>query len=97
MPMEAVAEAKGPQPIQKPARRRSPGANGAAEAHARFFFAREGSNGSHPALDHEVKSEGEALVESLKTGLSYYIVSEYRAVPDTSGKKPQIRKEAVKR
>ena len=39
--------------------------------------------------------EAEALVESLKTGRTFYAVYEYRAAADCSGKAPQIRKEAV--
>ena len=97
MPAETAAEVKGPQPVQRPAKRRSPGASVSTEPVERFFLTRSGADGAHPALDHEIASESEALVESLKTGLSYYVISEYRAIPDVSGKMPQIRKEAVKR
>jgi hypothetical protein len=48
-------------------------------------------------LDKEFATESEAIVESLKTGLSYYAVSEWRGVADFSGKKPQFRREPVTR
>jgi hypothetical protein len=37
------------------------------------------------------------MIESLKTGLSYYSVVEWRAIADFSGKNPQVRSEAVKK
>jgi hypothetical protein len=64
-------------------------------AKPRFFLAREGKTGREPAFEREFASEAEVLVESLKTGRSFYVVSEYRAAADCSGKAPQIRKEAV--
>ena len=48
-----------------------------------------------PALDREVTSEGEALVEALRLGVTYYEVQEFRVVPDFAGRKPQLNKEAV--
>jgi hypothetical protein len=63
---------------------------------ARYFLARaDGTNGT-PALDREVPSEGEALVEALRLGVTFYAVQEFRVVPDFSGRKPQLNKEAVK-
>jgi hypothetical protein len=37
------------------------------------------------------------MIESLKSGLNYYSVVEYRAVSDCSGKQPVVKKEAVRR
>jgi hypothetical protein len=88
---EAIPEGKVGQPVSR--RRRA-----AAETdgvRARFFLAREGAHGREPALDRELQSEAEALVESLKTGRSFYSVCEYQGVADCSSGKPQIRKEAV--
>jgi hypothetical protein len=48
-------------------------------------------------LEREVASENEAIIESLTTGQNYYVVSEWRAVADLSGKVPQIGREGVKR
>ena len=42
-----------------------------------------------------VKPEGEALVEALRLGVTYYEVQEFRVVPDFAGRKPQLNKEAV--
>jgi hypothetical protein len=62
---------------------------------ARFFLGK--ADGKTPLLEREVASEKEALLESLKTGQSYFAVSEWRAIADLSKEVPQIRKEAVKR
>lgn len=88
-----AAEMKGPQPAERRSRRRT-AADGAA---LRFFLAQEGANGSPPVLDQELDSENDALVASLRSGLSYYAVAEYRAMADTAGRAPRIRKEASKR
>jgi hypothetical protein len=62
---------------------------------ARFFLGK--ADGKMPVLDREMPGEKEALLESLKTGQSYFAVSEWRAIADLSKDVPQIRKEAVKR
>ena len=64
---------------------------------ARYFLAKANSDGSTPALDREVASEGEALVEALRLGVTYYAVQEFRVIPDFAGKRPQLNKEAVPR
>jgi hypothetical protein len=46
-------------------------------------------------LDRELDSEPEAIVESLKTGRSYFVISEWKGLADLSKKDPLIRKEAV--
>lgn len=63
----------------------------------RFFLAKPGSNGTSPALEREVATENEALVESFKLGVPYYSVQEWRAVSDLAGKKPQLTGELVSR
>jgi len=60
----------------------------------RFFLSKSDSN-AIPNLDREFDNEPEAIVESLKTGRSYFIVSEWRGLADLSKKMPLIRKEAV--
>ena len=62
----------------------------------RFFLAKTGGNNGVPEFSKEVPRESEAMVESLKTGLSYFVVSEWRGVADFSGKKPQLGREAVR-
>ena len=40
-------------------------------------------------------SEGEALVEALRSGVTYYAIQEFRVIPDFAGRRPQLQKEAV--
>ena len=61
----------------------------------RYFLAKPATTGGPPALDREVASEGEALVEALRLGVTYYAVQEFRPVPDFAGRRPQLKKEAV--
>ena len=63
---------------------------------ARYFLAKANGNGDSLAFDREMASEGEALVEALRLGVTYYEIQEYRVVPDFSGRKPLLGKEAVK-
>ena len=62
---------------------------------ARYFLAKANGEGDSPALDREVASEGEALVEALRLGVTFYEVQEFRVVPDFAGRKPQLNKEVV--
>jgi hypothetical protein len=62
---------------------------------ARYFLAKANNDGSSPALDREVETEGKALVEALRLGVTYYAVREFRVIPDFSGRRPQLKKEAV--
>jgi hypothetical protein len=62
---------------------------------ARYFLAKANSDGGSPALDREVASEGEALVEALRLGVTYYAIQEFRVIPDFAGRRPQLKKEAV--
>ena len=68
-----------------------------AAPQARFFLAKPGASGATPALERECATEAEAIAEAFKTGVSYYAVSEYRALVDCSGKQPVFKKEAVKK
>ena len=63
----------------------------------RFFLAKTGSAKGVPELGKEFATEAEAIVESLKAGLSYFAVVEWRGVADFSGKKAKLTKEAVTR
>jgi hypothetical protein len=79
---------------------RAPKENGGAQQaapQARFFLAKPGASGATPALERECATEAEAIAEAFKTGVSYYAVSEYRALVDCSGKQPVFKKEAVKK
>ena len=83
---------------QKPgSRRRHPHTDSGEEdkPNARYFLGKAGSDVGTPALEREVASEGEALVEALRLGVNYYAIEEFRVVPDFSGRRPQLTKESV--
>jgi hypothetical protein len=63
-------------------------------ASVRFFISKTGSD-RLPIVDQELETEAEAMIESLKTGKSYLVISEWKSVPDLSKKVPQIRKECI--
>jgi hypothetical protein len=63
--------------------------------HSRYFLGKPDNSGDTPALDREVSSEGEALVEALRSGVTFYTLQEFRVVPDFSGRRPQLKKEPV--
>jgi hypothetical protein len=62
----------------------------------RFFLAKPGGSSASPELGKEMSGEAEAIVESLKTGLHYFLVTEWRGVADLSGRKPQLAREAAR-
>ena len=62
----------------------------------RFFLAKPGGSHGIPEFSKEFPGEAEAMVESLKTGSSYFVISEWRGIADFSGKKPQLGREAVR-
>lgn len=64
---------------------------------ARFFLSSPGANGNALQVGREFSSEGEARVEALKAGLTYYSVREWRPVADFAGKNPELKREAVAR
>ena len=92
-----VEEAKGPQPVARSPRRRSAPQDQSQIGSVRFFLAKAGANGTIPSLDREIATEGEAKIESLKSGLNYYSLIEWHATADFTGKNPQVRSEPVKR
>lgn len=90
---------RGPQPLARAERsNRKPAASVPTTALTpRFFLAKPGANGNAPSLDRELANEAEAMIESLKSGLNYYSVLEYRVVSDCSGKQPIVKKERVRK
>jgi len=90
---ETQTDHRGPQPVNRPRRRRPVAEPDGAQP--RFFLAGEAKSGQVPELGPELQNEAEALVESLKTGKTFYTVFQYRGLADCSSGKPQIRKEAV--
>jgi len=95
---ETLVEGKDSQPVRPGRGGRKP-RNGHADGGEglRFFLAKHGATDGVPNFEKEFGTEPEAIVESLKTGLSYYAISEWRGVADFSGKKPQLRREPVTR
>lgn len=63
----------------------------------RFFLAESQQANGVPELGKEFATEPEAIVESLKTGLSYFTVSEWRGTADFSGRKPELKRQGVSR
>jgi hypothetical protein len=63
----------------------------------RFFLSVADSANGVPELGKEFATEPEAIVESLKTGRSYFTLSEWRGTADFSGKKPQLKRQGVTR
>jgi hypothetical protein len=66
-----------------------------SNGNARYFLAKANGADGTPAFDREVPNEGEAPVEALRLGVTFYAVQEFRVVPDFSGRKPLLNKEAV--
>jgi hypothetical protein len=62
---------------------------------ARYFLGKAENSDDTPAFEREVSSEGEALVEALRLGVTYYTLQEFRVVPDFAGRRPQLKKEPV--
>lgn len=64
---------------------------------ARFFLSKPGTNSATLELGRELSTEGEARVEALKGGLTYYSLQEWRPVADFAGRNPELKREAVTR
>jgi hypothetical protein len=89
-----IAENNG-SPERRGKRRRNTRGNESPSSVQRFFLTRDGSNGI-PQLDHEVEDENTAMVEALKTGSTFIMLSEWRPTVDNTTKgRPVITKEAV--
>ena len=85
------------RPILRPSRRPRPAADDESASGTRFFLPKAGANGNSLELGREFASEGEARVEALKLGLTYYSVQEWRPVADFAGKNPELKRESVTR
>ena len=95
--LQPAGQEKAEQPSSPAKRqiRRQKNGTESAETGCRFFLAKPGGSGETPVFGREYSKEGEAMVEALKSGLTYYTVTEWRPVADLSGKTPQVRKETV--
>ena len=87
----------GSRPTVKGSRRARPAEAQESVPGARFFLPKSGTNGTSIEMGREFPSEGEARVEALKLGVTYYSVQEWRPVADFAGKNPELKREAVAR
>lgn len=85
------------RPDIRASRRPRAAADGESSPGVRFFLAKSGMNGNALELGREFPTEGEARVEALKLGVTYYSVQEWRPVADFAGKNPELKREAVTR
>ena len=76
-------------PVKRSRRRRG----SSAEERVRYFLPKAGSLSERPELGQEAASEGEALVEALKSGQVFYSVVAWRAVPQMNGTEARIVKQ----
>jgi len=99
--LSSAAEETGPDVTRanmRPSRRpRRLAADGESATGTRFFLPKTGTDGNSFELGREVASEGEARVEALKLGVTYYALQEWRPVADFAGKNPELKREAVNR
>jgi hypothetical protein len=79
----------------KAARKARPAGEEETVSGARFFLPKAGAAGHAPELGREFSSEGEARVEALKLGVTYYSLQEWRPVADFGGKNPELKRELV--
>lgn len=94
---ETVNDGKETQPNRAVHTARKPRANTPNGTEAqRFFLAKPGSGSGTPELGKEFPGESEVMAESFKTGLSYFIVSEWKGIADLSGRKPRLGREAAR-
>ena len=64
----------------------------------RYFMPKQGSSPAKPELGQEMASEGEALIEALKSGQPFYTLTAWKAVPEVNGgSNPVIVKQALAR
>jgi len=94
---EKTAQANSSRPTAKGSRRARALGEEETVSGARFFLPKSGTGGHAPELGREFPTEGEARVEALKLGMTYYSVQEWRPVADFAGKNPELKREAVTR
>jgi hypothetical protein len=62
---------------------------------ARFFLPKPGSSLKAPELGQEMSSEGDALIEALKSGQAFFALTVFRAVAQQNGGYPVITKQPI--
>jgi hypothetical protein len=66
------------------------------EATLRYFLPKPGASPDSLELGQEAASEGEALIQSFKSGQPFYTLAAWKAVPEVNGGgSPVIVKQAV--
>lgn len=97
---------KATTPLAEAAAQNGAGKNGRGErkrrgetspANLRFFLPKSGTTSERPELGREMTSEGDALVESFRTGQVFFTLVSWKAVPDMEGDTPKIVKQALNR
>ena len=96
-PPDAKTSQMGSHSTGRGARRVRPAEEEESVLGARFFLPKSGGSGHAPELGRELPNEGEARVEALKLGVTYYSVQEWRPVADFAGRNPELKREAVPR
>ena len=96
-PPDQKTNEAGTRPMGKGSRRTRPAEAEENLSGARFFLPKSGTNGTSLELGREFQSEGEARVEALKLGVTYYSIQEWRPVADFAGKNPELKREPVSR
>lgn len=67
-----------------------------SDPNLRYFLPKSGSSSAKPELGQEMANEGEALIEALKSGQTFFTVAVWKSVPEVNGGgSPVIVKQAV--
>jgi hypothetical protein len=67
-----------------------------SDPNLRYFLLKSGSSPAKPELGQEMANEGEALIEALKSGQTFFTVAAWKSVPEVNGGgNPVIVKQAV--
>ena len=67
-----------------------------SDPNLRYFLPKSGSSPAKPELGQEMVNEGEALIEALKSGQTFFTVAVWKSVPEVNGGgNPVIVKQAV--
>ena len=67
-----------------------------SDPNLRYFLPKPGSSPAKPELGQEMANEGEALIEALKSGQTFFTVAVWKSVPEVNGGgNPVIVKQAV--
>jgi hypothetical protein len=83
---------QGPVAKESSSRRRK---KNSEEVGARFFLPKPGSSLRTPELGQEMNSEGDALIEALKSGQAFFTLTVFRAIAQQNGGYPVITKQPV--